>query len=190
MRDLLEKALAELEHKVATEYIYPFNRPAFILARHLRGILPEDATDEQIEPYVVKFHAMADSAGLMDDPKLDDIPIYEFLPMMRPAMEKVKYPAGKELGEIVERAKERGTPPEAEGLPADDLKLLCAVCYEMHLLTGGEFFISQKTAGEILGKSQAAGYRKLLFLQSKKIISLKEKGHTGKASIYTYNRLS
>ena len=184
--DIVEKALNELDLKVESEYIYPPNRPAFILAQKLRSIFPADVEWSQIEPYSTEFYKQADKRGLMDD-RDGTIEPYEFDCMLVDAMGRVKFPEGKVLQAIIERAKVASLPPSVESLPDDGTKLIASVCYKLHAESGGKpFFLSQKTAGEIIGKSQPAGYRKLLYLRSIGMIVLKEKGFTGKASVYDF----
>ena len=80
-------------------------------------------------------------------------------------------------------------PPGHEKLGTKDFKLLAGVCYQMHLLFGGPFYLSCRKAAEILGGVAFKQFSiRLKYLVRIGILRLVEKGgpKNYKASTYEY----
>jgi hypothetical protein len=180
--DIVSNALYELRNRDSIQT--PDNLPAFILARHILGVIPLNSTVD-IDCYIDEFYEQATEDDLTDaDGEI--IEEWEFEPLVRDAMHKVKYPAGKEMAHLTQRALAEPIPPDLQDIGDFDGQLIARVCRVLQGDAGDKpFFLSQTSAGKIIGKRRATGGRKLLALQSKGIIQLIRKGFTGVSSYYT-----
>jgi hypothetical protein len=182
MMDIVSNALYELRTRESLQR--PDNLPAFILARHILGVIPIDSTLD-ITCYIDEFFEHATEDDLMDCDG-DIIERWEFEPLLRDAMNKVKYPAGREMDFLVERALKEPIPIDLAGISDPDGQLIARVCRVLQDDAGKKpFYLSQTNAGKIIKKRRAAGGRKLHALQLTNILQLVTKGHSGVASYYT-----
>ena len=180
--NIVEAALLELRTRDSEQK--PDNLPAFILARHILGVLPLDDTLD-ITPYIDEFLSLATEDDMTDADE-EIIEPWEFGPMVREAIHKVKYPAGREMMYLVERALKLPIPEDLENIKDSSGQLIARVCRVMQSDNGERpFYLSQTNAGKIIGKKRATGGRKLTALQSMGYITLVRKGFTGVASYYT-----
>lgn len=181
--DVVEAALSELHNRENLQT--PDNLSAFFLARQILGKFPiNEALD--ITPYAIAFHEQAGEDDLLDSCQ-DYIELEDFIPMVKDALHKVKYPAGREMEHLANRARNAPIPAAIDHLKGD-LLTVARVCRVLQDDAGKKpFYLSQENAGRLIGKQRAAGGRKLFTLQDKKIIQLISKGFKGRASYYLWS---
>jgi hypothetical protein len=161
------------------------NNCIWLLARALRAV-PELAGAElpALRPVVKQWHEAA-------------------LPVIRTkaftqtwsdfihAWDRVMFPMGVGLAEIVRRAASSPAPPEAALYEdAPDVRRLVCVCHEAQRATGtGTFFLSCHQAGEILHVDPSTAWRWLRMLVADGVLVVTQKGTQGprgKATRYKY----
>jgi hypothetical protein len=103
---------------------------------------------------------------------------------------KIKFPRGQEpMTAILEKAKTAPLPHAAMRYDLDALRLLVAVCRELQHVSGeGEFFLSCRTAGKLLGVDHSTAARYLFLLAHDGIVEAVEKGDRTRcrATCYRY----
>lgn len=101
---------------------------------------------------------------------------------------RVKWPKGIVLGRAVQTAREdTENPPEAQDYEDSRTRLLVRVCWQLQRVHGGEpFYLSLRTAGEILDVSHTAAAKKLEMLMADGLLAIAS-AHTRRlATCYRY----
>lgn len=178
--DIVSNALSELDNWDSQQT--PDNLAAFILARHILGVMSANSAVD-IEVFAEEFYEQADEVvdGCGEYIDYDD-----FLVQLDNAMEKVKYPVGREIEFLLERIAKKPIPADLAGIANSDTQLVARVCRLLQEDAGkGPFHLSQANAGRLIGKQRAAGGRKLATLTKNGIVQLIRKGFQGVSSYYT-----
>lgn len=178
--DIVENALLELQTWDSEQT--PDNLAAFILARHILGVVPANSAVD-IAVFADDFYRQSE---FVVDAYGEEIEYDDFLVQLEGAMDKVKYPVGREMEFLLERVAKEPIPPDLAGLTSLDAQLIARVCRLLQQDAGEKaFHLSQTNAGRLIGKQRAAGGRKLATLAKKGIIQLQRKGFQGVSSYYT-----
>lgn len=160
------------------------HRLLFELARELKAIPAlADAPVAELKPYIRQWHQEA-------LPHITTKPFEESWFDFAEAWDKVKFPKGKEpMAMIFSKAVEAELPEVAQQYEQQELRLLVALCRELQRGCGdGEFFLSTRTAGQLLGIDHVKASRWLRGLQRDGILELVTLGsrQKRKASRYRY----
>jgi hypothetical protein len=159
------------------------NRQVFQLARAIKA-LPELAVMDpnDLRPIVQQWHALA----------LPNIGTKEFTETwidFLQAWPRVKIPKGATMVSIMQKALEVPMPKAAERYEGEPIRRLVALCKQLHLEANYEpFFLSCRTAAELLGVSHVQANRWLFLLDHDGVIEQVNKGDRGrrKAAEYRY----
>lgn len=177
--DVVENALLELQNWDSLQT--PDNLAAFILARHILGIVPVNSTVD-IRAFAKEFYKQ--SEGVIDGCG-EEIVFDDFITQLENAMDKVKYPVGREMEFLLERVAKVSIPDDLATIEDGDAQLIARVCRLLQQDAGNKpFHLSQTNAGKLIGKQRAAGGRKLATLERKGFIQLERKGFPGVSSYY------
>jgi hypothetical protein len=162
------------------------NRQVFEYARALKAI-PRlaDAEADDLKTFLRQWHQLALLKNVIGTEPFEETWI-DFLQ----AWPKVKFPRGQEpMTAILEKAKTNPFPPAVDRYQPDGLRLLVAVCRELQRVSGeGEFFLSCRTAGKLLGVNYVTAARYLYLLAHDGIVEAVEKGDRARrrATRYRY----
>lgn len=160
------------------------HRQVFELARGLKAV-PElnDANAKSLKPFVQEWHRRA-------LPHVATKPFEETWIDFLKAWPNVQFPKGAEpMAAVFERACSAGLPAVAEQYEQSPLQLLVAVCRELQRGAGdGPFYLSCRTAGQLVEVDHATANRWLFLLVSDQVLELVEKGSRDRrrASRYRY----
>jgi hypothetical protein len=154
------------------------------LARKLKAIPGvRDVPAESLKPYLKRWHKLA--VGRMRT-KPFETSWWDF----REGWGKVEYPAGRgPIMAVLERASKASSPIIATDYDSREVRLLVKVCRELQRQAGkGTFFLSTRTAGELVGVSHWEAATWLKGLVADGVLELVRKGDrpTRKASEYKY----
>ena len=167
------------------------NKKVFELARALKAVptladTPATALDF-LKPHVERWHKMGRERGVIGTEPFEETWI-DFLN----GWPKVKFPKGKEpMMAIVERAKQQPMPAVALKYSDPRLRLLVALCFQLHRASGEKlFYLSARMAARLLdlggGKDHVMAWRWLFLLKHDKILDEVECGKRGKATRFRY----
>jgi hypothetical protein len=158
------------------------NRMLFKLARRLKAF-PSlvDATVEDVMPYVRRWH----DAAL---PVIGTKPFEDTRVDFARAWSNVKYPEGTgPMATMLSRADAADLPDCAQDYESPDTIRLVKLCRELQHATGeGEFFLSCRTASELLKIDRMTVWRRLEALKMDQVIECTQKGTKLWASRYRY----
>jgi len=178
--EILKKAVLDADPKQAKIRIG--NEAVFRLCQGLKGVAQDGTSAADMEPYF-RLWIKTYRQDLPDD----DFTLWlQFTELWDGG--KIKFPKRDTFNTALARASDPQGElrPELGNMP-DEIKRLGAVCYELQKLAGDRpFFISGGQAGQIMGKSEDTGRLALKYLARKKIIELKQRGHSGRATEYQY----
>ncbi|MFC1739708.1 hypothetical protein ACFL1G_11790 [Planctomycetota bacterium] len=162
IKEALERAVQEIRDYDGEDYIG--NRPLFICAQHMQGVISKETPFDKVEPWFEKFFESAD--GLLVDEDEDPISYYQALALFREVWPKVKFPKGEAFEVALDRASQYKTVrPEISWCDDKGIQLLVHTTYELTQMRGDDlFFLSGYDAGRILGKSQGTGRAVLMML--------------------------
>ncbi|MHB8953847.1 MAG: bifunctional DNA primase/polymerase [Pirellulaceae bacterium] len=151
------------------------NEMVFNLVRSLKSV-PAHATAEprELKPYVQRWHQLA-------RPMIRTKPFEEtWIDFLR-AWPKVKFPKGAEpMVEIMERVRVADLPSESLQFEQEKLRLLVAICRELQRSAGTQpFFLSCRTAGQLLGVNHKQAWRWLFLLVEEGLLYVVRKGQQG-----------
>lgn len=160
------------------------HRLLFELARELKAVPGlTDAPATELKPYVREWHRRA-------LPHIRTKPFEESWFDFAEAWEKVKYPKGEEpIAMVFAEVVEADLPEVAQQYEQQQLRSLVALCRELQRACGmGPFFLSTRTAGQLLGVHYATASRWLRGLRHDGILKLVSPGsrEEGRASRYRY----
>lgn len=160
------------------------NDQVFVLARALKAIpATADAPPMSLRPIVEKWHRLA-------LPLIGTKPFEETLIDFLHAWPRVKYPKGSEpIATHFAAAQKAETPVEAMQFEQPALRLLVALCRQLQGVSGEQpFFLSCRTAGNLLGVRHSQANRWLFLLSRVDLLKEVTKGTraTGRASRYRY----
>ena len=104
------------------------------------------------------------------------------------AWQAVKFPAGQEpIRMIYQQAIARPLPSAVEQYESPELRRLVALCRELQIVAGHKpFFLSCRTAGELLGISHVLANKWLRLMALDKVIVVVTAGSRNKAAEYRY----
>jgi hypothetical protein len=162
------------------------NRQVFEFARALKAI-PRlaDADPDDLKAAVRNWHQVALLRQVIGTEPFEETWI-DFLK----SWPKVKFPRGEEpMTAILEKAKANPLPPAASRYDHAGLRLLVALCHELQRVSGqGEFFLSCRTAGKLLGVNHVTAARYLFLLAHDGIVEAVEKSDRARrrATRYRY----
>lgn len=157
------------------------NHSLFGLARYVKGEMP-NATKEEMRSIVRQWH---EAALPIIGTKDFSISWTDFLR----GLEKVKFPHGATLKQIIERIDmDAKTPDSLKALGyGEKCNLLIRICRQLQLNAGdGPFFLSARQAGELLGIHFTDAAKYLYALKSDEVLELISQGAGNKASRYRY----
>lgn len=158
----------------------------FDLARALKGLAQfRDAPVDALIPYLKRWHEMGVRQRVIGTEPFEESEI-DF----RRAWPNVRFPKGAEpMAAIFAAACATPAPSCAERYEQPGLRTLVALCRELQRAAGdGPFFLSCRTAGQLLDVDHSTASRWLFLLAAHGIIREEEKGkvETRKASRYRY----
>lgn len=153
------------------------NKKVFDLARYCIGKYPA-ATRDELKPLVRQWHKAA----------LPFIGTKEFSETWADfciSLPRVKFPKGAQLNEIMERIQApTEAPPEHEDIGLIGYRLLL-ICAALQATNGEEpFFLSYRTAGDLIGRHFTDAGKLLKFLVMEGYLEEAQKGDTHKATRY------
>lgn len=157
------------------------NQCLFQLARYLKGTMP-DASKAELRLIVRQWHELA----------LPIIGTKDFSTSWADFLrgyEKVKFPYGATLNQIMEQTDMNATIPESlQALGyGEKCNLLVRICRQLQLNAGAEpFFLSARQAGELLGIHFTDAAKYLYALKADGVLELVSLGAGNKASRYRY----
>jgi hypothetical protein len=158
------------------------NEAVFSLCQRLKGIAQNGIPAADMEPYL-KLWLKTYRQDLTDD----DFTLWlQFTELWDG--DKIKFPKRDTFNTALARASDPQGElrPELGNMPGE-IRRLGAVCYELQKLAGNRpFFISGGQAGQVIGKSEDTGRLALKYLIRHKIIELKQRGHSKRATEYLY----
>lgn len=101
---------------------------------------------------------------------------------------RVKFPKGSEpMVQVLERADAATLPTFAANYDCPKTHKLIKICRELQLTTGdGPFFLSCRTAGELLGIDHNTAWKRLLMLENDGILKATVRGSKKRATRYMY----
>ena len=145
----------------------------FELARELKA-LPglAEASIAELKPYVRQWHKRA--LPYIVNAKAFEESWFDFAE----AWDKIKYPKGEEpIAMMFAKAVEAELPEVAQQYEQRKLRLLVALCRELQRACGtGPFFLSTRTAGQLLGVNHVTASRWLRGLRLDGILKLESEG--------------
>jgi hypothetical protein len=156
----------------------------FELARELKA-LPRltDAEPLALRPVVKEWHRRALPVIRT---KAFDVTYSDFLR----GWKRVKIPAGSgPLEAAMERARKEELPPEARNFDDPKVRLLVALCRQLHRTAGGAvWFLACRSAGKLLGIHYKTAWRWLVYLEDVGLLERVSTGNlkTKKANEYRY----
>lgn len=163
------------------------NKLAFLFCQHLLSVRgARDWPAKELEPYAVAFWSATRD---IDEGAYDDA---EFCIQFGDLWDggKVRHACGNLLEIAKENAKGAKLHPALLRYNSTRIRYLGQVCYELAGLYGkrGDFFLSQKDAGEILGRTRRAAAPVLKAMCADGILRRLSVGSnvTGKASMYVW----
>jgi hypothetical protein len=156
----------------------------FNLARALKSIPALcDAEPRELKPFVRRWHALA--RPMIRTQAFEETWI-DFLY----AWPRVKFPKGAEpMVEVMERVRVADMPAEALQFEQEEVRLLVAICRELQRSSGGQpFFLSCRTAGQLLEVNHKQAWRWLFLLVEEGILRVVRKGQqgSGRATRFCY----
>lgn len=162
------------------------HRQLFVFARALKGIDGlNDAPFDALKAFVQEWHCRA-------LPVIRTKPFEESWIDFLNGWERVRFAKGEEpLQAALAHAQRLPPPPEAKQFDQQKLRNLVALCRELQNSVGdAPFFLSCRTAGELVGVSHTQANRWLchLYHPAQRLLELVEKGSqkSGRASRYRY----
>jgi len=104
------------------------------------------------------------------------------------AWPRVRFPKGQEpMTLIVQRADASPPPAVAERYDAPETRRLVAICRELQRASGDDpFFLSCRTAAELLGMDHATAWRRLEMLVADGVLLVVQVGTKHRATRYRY----
>jgi hypothetical protein len=185
LKEALERAVQETRDFDDIDYIG--NRPLFICAQHMQGVISQKTPFDTIEPWFEKFFEQAD--GLLVDENEEPLSYYQALALFREVWPKVKFPKGDAFEIALDRARQYKTVrPEISWCDDKKIQQLVHTAYELKQLRGDErFTMSGYQAGRIMGQSQPTGRALLMWLVDIGMFKVLERGRfPDKATLYEY----
>ncbi len=153
------------------------NQQVFELARVLKGI-PRlaDAPTDALRPHVRRWHGLGLAKGLIGTESFD-----ETWANFVHAWPRVRFPRGSEpLAAVLERAKQSAPPAAALAYEDDRLRLLVAFCRELqHACADHPFFLSCRTAAQLVGVDHVLAWRWLGLLEHDRVLLVTQRGAPG-----------
>jgi hypothetical protein len=156
------------------------NRRIFELARRLKGIIP-DATSDDLRVIVREWHRRA-------LPVIGTKPFDTTWADFCYGLERVKWPHGCLLDEIVRRARAATVPTAlAARYDSRETNLLICICIELQAASSGcPFYLSWRTAAALLGIDHTSAGRLLGMLVKDRVLAIAEQHTARRAARYDY----
>jgi len=154
----------------------------FTLARHLKAV-PETAgmAGDDLEPYVLAYWSACGDLCKSEQ--------WEAIDYFCDLWDGGKIHGASKLKLAINAAETMETPPELADLP-DALQTLGKVCYHLAILNklNGQFYMAQRTAGQIVGGEQRCGTAALRTLVRHGILSPIDSGSSKppKTALFCY----
>jgi hypothetical protein len=151
------------------------------LARALKGIPAlADADADSLRPIVKQWHTLA-------LPHIETKDFTETWIDFLQAWPRVKIPKGATMEAVMQKALELPPPKIAEQYEDGPIRRLIALCRQLASQgNGGTFYLSCRTAGELLGVSHVQANRWLFLLDHDKVVKQVSKGERGKRQAAEY----
>ncbi len=158
------------------------NQEVFEFCRALKSIPAlRDAPARQLRPAVKIWHKIA-------FPIIGTKPFEDTWADFLYGWPRVRFPKGSDpIAMIMMRVKNAPLSDEALDYDAPETRRLVSICRELQRASGnGPFFLSCRTAGELLGLDYVTAWRRLIVLAEDGIIRCVERGTRGRATRYRY----
>ena len=160
------------------------NRQVFELARVIKAVPAlADANPDDLRHIVKRWHTLA-------LPKILTREFTETWIDFLQAWPKVKSPKGVKMAAIMEKALQSPMPKAAERYEIEEMRRLVSLCRQLDReAKGGTFFLSCRTAAELLGVSHTQANRWLFLLDHDKVVKQINKGDRAKRQAAEYRYL-